>query len=1238
MFNYEAKTYNTGSPNGYTGEPPNNWTCGFNPSCPISGNPTSYVEGQTYTITITVDDPLASCYGFQIGVIDDTNQDGAGTFAVGMGSGIVIESVTTREYVEHNALSSTGVWTFDWTAPSSNVGDITFYTSAVAGQCNNDPLDDAVYTSELNLSPACDLDIMYDMSGYVVLWNCDYDSDVPRISLNILSVTGGGGEYAITPFGQGAVSTTDIVEGEGFTYFFTEDDQMNGNIGFQIEDEFGQVCVMSPDLITQLEQIPFGIVCFGAVTCNQNVEATFAPGDIEDIYSCDTSDPTNMTVIVNATATAGGDGDYTITTLGGGTLSATSITAPAGFNYTFTQADIDNYNAGFIIDLYDFTGPVLFWDVAELCEPAPVCTAPLVVDVEENNGAALLGCDFTDPLNPQYTITVNSVTMGDGTYVVTTNGGTASATTLTSGQGFTYFISQADIDAGTVGFTIDDEMACVETFDYAASLAGTVISDNCILNCEITRDIALDGNGSLAYTCDYSGTDLAMTITVENIAGGSGTYTYSSTVGTITPVSTSSPGSFTYTVTQADIDSGNTGFTIDDGTVQCGDFESLTALFSLPVSQLCPCDVDFDYLLDAYGNLQTSCDYSGPDPQTVVTVQNVTGGSGSYTITSTTGTLSATTLSSGGSFTYMFTQAEQDAGGLGFTIDDGFGLCSESDLDIFPPDFVDNACIIACDVAFDYVLGPGGSIEATCDFTSDPPQLQIEIINVTGAAANYTVAANGGSVSSTTIAAGGGFIYTFGQPEIDAGTVGFTIEDGSGNCPFTDLSGVFSNFVVENLCPTGCDADVQFQEDANGLLITSCDYSGPTTMVVLNILGISGGSGTYTLTPIGGTLSATTVGENVPFTYSFSQTDLAAGNVGFTVNDGNGDCLVPDLNATFGGFTVDDFCPPQCNISFDYVRDGNDNILVSCNYDGLVPLIEVTVINIIGNTGNYSVTPDGGTVSTTSVGNGGTFVYTFGQAEIDASTVGFTIDDGTGACPATDLSGAFAGINVNDFCSGGCPSTSGTLSITNTDACFGEDITAEATGFVLANVQEAFVLFHNAPDPSVALPTVIYGSSNGTVSPINVTINNDGTLPATVYATTIIAQPDPADPTGINFNDPCLFISTTAEFDLNTSDIVLTVDDPICDDINETYDVPFTVAGGTGTYTINVNGLTATDLGGGSYIFEDVPSGSSFSFGVSDSFPCSTDLVNVGPVICSLMCNNSAGLLETTAPYNNDYT
>ncbi len=138
--NNAAHTFSSGAPAGNTGSPNDGSNCST--SCHTGGPsqtgemvaissdvPASgYVPGTTYTFTVTMTNQGGTEFGFQISPQDNSGNllgtliaSGAGTQFASGGS----------DYVTHSASGTAGTdsktWTFEWTAPASGTGNVTFY-------------------------------------------------------------------------------------------------------------------------------------------------------------------------------------------------------------------------------------------------------------------------------------------------------------------------------------------------------------------------------------------------------------------------------------------------------------------------------------------------------------------------------------------------------------------------------------------------------------------------------------------------------------------------------------------------------------------------------------------------------------------------------------------------------------------------------------------------------------------------------------------------------------------------------------------------------------------------------------------------------------------------------------------------------------------------------------------------------------------------------------------------------
>ena len=158
--NNAAHTFTNGAPSGNTGSPGDGQTC--NTSCHTQGGTqtnemvsvtsdvpgTGYVAGQTYTFTITTSGG-GSKKGFQVSP-QDVSGNLIGTL-IASGTGTQF-SAGGSTHITHNAAgTSSSSWTFEWTAPTSGTGDVTFYVAVNFTNTSGDQFGDVVVTETLTV-------------------------------------------------------------------------------------------------------------------------------------------------------------------------------------------------------------------------------------------------------------------------------------------------------------------------------------------------------------------------------------------------------------------------------------------------------------------------------------------------------------------------------------------------------------------------------------------------------------------------------------------------------------------------------------------------------------------------------------------------------------------------------------------------------------------------------------------------------------------------------------------------------------------------------------------------------------------------------------------------------------------------------------------------------------------------------------------------------------------------------
>ncbi|MDP2175390.1 MAG: choice-of-anchor V domain-containing protein [Bacteroidota bacterium] len=127
----------------------------------FTGN--GYLPDSTYTLAVTFKQTGRSKFGFQITALNASN-DPIGSFTnTNNRTSRVTATVSskTREYIQHTSTGTANVgtdstrWTFDWKAPNSNVGKITFYVVVMATDNNNsNNSGDLVYAKTFEVLPS----------------------------------------------------------------------------------------------------------------------------------------------------------------------------------------------------------------------------------------------------------------------------------------------------------------------------------------------------------------------------------------------------------------------------------------------------------------------------------------------------------------------------------------------------------------------------------------------------------------------------------------------------------------------------------------------------------------------------------------------------------------------------------------------------------------------------------------------------------------------------------------------------------------------------------------------------------------------------------------------------------------------------------------------------------------------------------------------------------------------------
>ncbi len=115
-----------------------------------------YTPGTTYNLTLNVSAFNSPKYGFQITALD-ANNNAAGDFNITNVNGTVRTTSGNRIYVGHKTANSTAAWSFQWIAPATDAGTVTFYIAGNGSNNNILETGDQIYTTTYTVSTSAGL-------------------------------------------------------------------------------------------------------------------------------------------------------------------------------------------------------------------------------------------------------------------------------------------------------------------------------------------------------------------------------------------------------------------------------------------------------------------------------------------------------------------------------------------------------------------------------------------------------------------------------------------------------------------------------------------------------------------------------------------------------------------------------------------------------------------------------------------------------------------------------------------------------------------------------------------------------------------------------------------------------------------------------------------------------------------------------------------------------------------------
>jgi hypothetical protein len=199
-------------------------------SVSLTGVPVFYTPGTSYGLTVAVN-ASGSRFGFELTAIDDMGRN-AGTLATTANTQSKSTNIlgNSRTYIEQNFASSSGSsWTFNWMAPASPVGPVTFYVSGLRGNNDfNQTIGDTTYNTNKGAAPPSPTITNQPASRTVLAGS------------NVLFTVGASGSATLRY--QWRTNAINIANATNTTYTVTNAQSTNaGNYTVVVTNSFGSV-------------------------------------------------------------------------------------------------------------------------------------------------------------------------------------------------------------------------------------------------------------------------------------------------------------------------------------------------------------------------------------------------------------------------------------------------------------------------------------------------------------------------------------------------------------------------------------------------------------------------------------------------------------------------------------------------------------------------------------------------------------------------------------------------------------------------------------------------------------------------------------------------------------------------------------------------------------------------------------------------------------------------------------
>ena len=123
-------------------------------SITFSGSNNEYQPGLTYNMTLSINNG-ANKNGFQVVALENSGNTNAGALIVTDPTNTTSVSGAGNTYINQTASGTNqNSWNFDWSAPSTNLGDVTFYYAYNVSNADGGNAGDQIYLGQFTLQSA----------------------------------------------------------------------------------------------------------------------------------------------------------------------------------------------------------------------------------------------------------------------------------------------------------------------------------------------------------------------------------------------------------------------------------------------------------------------------------------------------------------------------------------------------------------------------------------------------------------------------------------------------------------------------------------------------------------------------------------------------------------------------------------------------------------------------------------------------------------------------------------------------------------------------------------------------------------------------------------------------------------------------------------------------------------------------------------------------------------------------